>query len=70
MENDFPDDCILRSGGPAISSRGEILYDMWVEYGRAAPVDMDFQSRVIVVGRIFVGDFETGNTSQWSSTVP
>ena len=38
--------------------------------GRAAPVEMDFRSAQIIVARVFAGDFETGNTSQWSSTVP
>ena len=40
IEHGFPDDCIERSWGFPTKSRGELLYDMWTNYGRSAPVDM------------------------------
>ena len=52
----FPDDCIERSSGFPTKSRGELLYDMWTTYGRAAPVDMatDGASTVVVAGAVAV----------------
>lgn len=70
LDNGFPDDCIPRIAGNVDMSRAEVLHDMWTRYGRSAPVEMDLVSAQIVVARLFVGDFETGSTSQWSSTVP
>lgn len=40
IENDFPDDCLPRTDGLPGMSRGELLYDIWERYGRAAPVPM------------------------------
>jgi hypothetical protein len=71
VANDFPPDCIQRASGvPMISSRGQYLYDLWTQYGRAAPFVMAADAKLVVVGRIFSGDFETGDTSQWSVAIP
>ncbi len=68
---DFPNDCIPRSGGTPALSRGEILYDLWTEYGRIAPVSMALDSSSVVVDNdIFADGFESGNTSAWTSTFP
>jgi len=48
----FPDDCIQRSTLPPPPSRGEYLYDLWLNNGRSAPVDMDSASRVTAVGGV------------------
>jgi hypothetical protein len=49
IANSFPDDCIERIDGFENRSRAEILYDMWVTYDRAPPVDMttDMGSTVV-----------------------
>jgi hypothetical protein len=67
VDGDFPDDCIERSTGPMMSSRGEILYDLWVEHGRSAPFEMDVAA-VVVELDLFSDGFETGDTSRWSAT--
>jgi len=40
VNNNFPDDCIPRTGGMPAQSRGEILYDMWSRHDLCPPVDM------------------------------
>jgi len=40
VANAFPADCIEREAGKPTKSRGEILYDLWQQHGRSAPVDM------------------------------
>lgn len=67
----FPPDCIERASGvPMVSSRGQYLFDLWSLYGRAAPFVVAADTRLVVVGRIFQGDFETGDASQWSAVIP
>ena len=71
VANGFPPDCIQRTNPvPVISSRGQYLFDLWTRYGRAAPFVMAADTKLVVVGRIFQGDFETGDTGQWSVAVP
>jgi hypothetical protein len=71
VANAFPDDCIQREIQPPTwpLSRGEYLYDVWTRYGRSAPEVMDLATTQLY-RRLFRGDFETGNTSQWSLAVP
>ena len=52
---------------PMMSSRGEILYDLWIEHGRSAPFEMDVAT-VVVELELFSDGFETGDTSRWSAT--
>ncbi len=70
VTHNFPDDCIQRTSGPVASSRGEILYDLWVEHDRSAPFEMDLATAQVTLGRLFIDGFESGNTLPWSSTVP
>ncbi|GMU66177.1 MAG: hypothetical protein AMXMBFR36_24510 [Acidobacteriota bacterium] len=69
VEGGFPDDCIPRSTGSMMSSRGEILYDLWVEHGRSAPFEMDAVVTVVQLD-LFADGFESGDTSAWSATSP
>lgn len=69
VENDFPDDCTPRTT-PIQASRGEYMYGLWVEHGRAAPFEMDAVSATVTVGQLFRDGFESGNTGAWSNTVP
>ena len=70
VANAFPPDCIERNGQPPmVSSRGQYLYDVWNQYGRSAPFEMDLAVATVRL-RLFRGDFETGDTSQWSVAVP
>lgn len=69
VERGFPDDCIPRSTGPMASSRGEILYDLWVDHGRSAPFEMDAVT-VVVELELFRDGFESGDTSAWSAVQP
>ena len=72
--NNFPEDCIPGSGARALGlSRGEYLYALWNDpsYGRSPSVDMATDSgSVAVIDEIFSDDFETGDTSAWSSVTP
>ena len=70
VDNGFPDDCIPRSTGLANMSRGEILHDMWTRYDRSPPVPMATASAVFEVSNIFVDDFESGGTTNWTLTLP
>ena len=71
VTHSFPNDCIPRSGGAPSLSRGEIVYDMWTDYGRGAPGSMALDSVVVAVDNdIFANGFESGNTSAWSLTFP
>jgi hypothetical protein len=55
--NEFPDDCIPRSGGSPNLSRGEVLHDFWERYDRSPPVDMTTDSKnVIVVPAVGIPD--------------
>ena len=70
VANGFPPDCIERDGQPPmVSSRGQYLYDLWTSYGRSAPFEMDAAVGTVYL-LLFRGDFETGDTSQWSVSVP
>ena len=40
IDNAFPNDCIPRSTGLPGTTRAGVLYDMWQDHGRAAPVSM------------------------------
>ncbi len=71
VNNNFPDDCITRTGGAPAASRGELLHDLWTTYGRTPPVQMVAGSAVVVVDNaVFADGFETGDTSAWTLTVP
>ncbi len=52
VENNFPDDCILRVAGAPTQSRGEILYAMWLANSRCRPVDMDADGASAAVNAI------------------
>jgi hypothetical protein len=52
-----------------MSSRGEILHDLWIEHGRSAPFEMDVAT-VVVELDLFADGFESGNTSAWSAAQP
>jgi hypothetical protein len=76
VTNDFPDDCITRSGGytwptpPGERSRGELLHALW-ENSKSPPFDMVVESTSVDVDAdIFTDGFESGDTSAWSATVP
>lgn len=70
VANAFPDDCIERASGvPASQSRGEILYDMWMNNGQSPPTTLVSDSAEIDLA-IFRDGFESGGTGEWSSTVP
>ncbi len=69
VDNAFPDDCISRSTGMPDASRGEILHDMWTRYDRSPPVPMATGVATIGVG-LFFDDFESGDTSNWTSAIP
>jgi hypothetical protein len=69
VENAFPDDCISRSTGSPVMSRGEILHDIWTRYNRGPPVTMATAATTVEVG-LFSDGFETGDTGEWSSGTP
>ncbi len=70
VANAFPDDCIPRLGsGAPTMSRGEILYDLWQNHGRSAPVAMA-SATVTVELALFQDGFEAGTTTAWSQTKP
>lgn len=49
VANNFPADCIQRVTGAPTKSRGELLYDMWQNDGRSAPVDMATATASVIV---------------------
>ncbi len=67
VENNFPDDCLPRTGGTPSMSRGELLYDMWMRYDRSPPVDMGTASQQFALS-VFSDGFESGDTTAWSTT--
>lgn len=69
VAHDFPDDCIPRSDGLPIASRGELLYDMWLTYQRSPPVDVAVATTTVRLG-LFTDGFESGDTGAWSATQP
>ena len=69
IDNNFPDDCIPRSTGLPNMSRGEILHDMWTSYDHAPPVPMATVSTPVTL-HLFADGFESGNTGEWTATVP
>lgn len=69
--NNFPDDCIPRTGGSVGMSRGELLYDFWSTYDRVPPTAMTIATDSVVVDNdIFADGFESGTTSAWNLAVP
>ncbi|MGH9464704.1 MAG: hypothetical protein ACRD0X_03595 [Thermoanaerobaculia bacterium] len=71
IDQDFPDDCVERLGGPVGMSRGEFLYRLWNRTDRSPPVDMVAdQASVEVDAEIFADGFEDGSTDAWDQAVP
>ncbi len=79
INNNFDDDCTPRSSsftwpgalGVGDRSRGEYLYWLWDNIDKSTPVDMvDHSVQVVIDPTLFADGFESGNTSEWSSTTP
>ena len=79
INNSFPDDCTNRSSsftwpgalGVGDRSRGEYLYWLWDNIDKSTPFDMvDASTMVDIDPTLFADGFESGNTSEWSSTTP
>ncbi|MEE4271104.1 MAG: hypothetical protein V2I67_05500, partial [Thermoanaerobaculales bacterium] len=69
VDNGFPDDCIPRSTGLPGMSRGELMYDIWTRYDRSPPVIMAGDAAALELA-LFLDGFESGDTTDWSSTTP
>ncbi len=69
VDEGFADDCTPRSDGLPGMTRGELLYGLWEEYGRSAPVSMAVTSIAKPLA-LFADDFESGDESAWSNSKP
>jgi hypothetical protein len=59
-DNAFPNDCIDRTSGPPTQHRAGILFDMWNDHGKSAPVDMVSAAMASAVSCVVMPDLCTG----------
>ncbi|MEN8006283.1 MAG: FlgD immunoglobulin-like domain containing protein [Candidatus Krumholzibacteriota bacterium] len=63
ITNGFPNDCIERSSGFPTKTRAGLLKDMWLAYGKSAPVDMGTDAAAVSVTSVSGVGIDDGNLS-------